>query len=514
MSASLEAIQSTRARNLWLSSFADVPAPALRSARYALQIMARCPELHHRLSDDDFLAALWAICLPIVDPSALAKVQADWLLPTADEDDGSDRNDNGFPGRWQRRRSRPEPLLDGVPGERMRGFLTERFRAVPDTLLKRLAAADSGGPSHPSVAVLASSGGLQAIETAIVDFVEKKTTIPKFSVFLREAGVETNLGHYACLAAALDEPVRLLKRQFHHTGSLRALRLVTVASGRSDLEDFLTAGGLLNEILSLEPQCEAEMIDQIVEPARQPACAIEDFPHLTKEAQRVSNVISAASKSGAVGVNALFYGIPGTGKTQFALALAASAGLTVVAVRTADSDGDGLSRAGRLGAYLLVQRLFRGRKDCVILFDETEDVFTSDDDGLFALLSGGRAQAGRDKGWMNRMLEENPVPAIWITNDAESMDPAFLRRFLLPVAFKTPPRVVRREIVARCLGHAVTSDDLLDELAADSALVPAQFSAARRLLDLQPAADPATVVRGGIAATRRVIHGGAVPQVR
>ena len=515
MKASIQSLRPASARSFWLSSFADVPAPVLRTARYVLQMMARCPELQRRLSDDDFFDAAWALCSPIVDPRVMAKLQADCLRPGVDGDAGVCDNDGKEEGWTRRRRHRQTgSLLNGVPGERMRAFLSARFRAIPEALIKRLAAADAGGPTHPSVAVLAHSAGLQAIETAILDLVEKKATVPKFSVFLRETGTDSSLGHYACISAALDAPVRDLKQLFHHAGSLSALRLVKQATGRSDLEDFLVAGSLLGEILSLEPQTEAELIEQIIEPSRRPECVIDDFPHMTKDVRRVASVLSAACQGAVPGVNALFYGIPGTGKTQLALALAASAGLTPVAVRTADSDGDGLRREGRLGAYLLVQRLFRGRKDCVIIFDEIEDVFSSQDESVFAFLMGAGAKAGREKGWMNRMLEENPVPAIWITNDASSMDSAFLRRFLLPVAFKTPPRAVRRDIAARYLGHAVPSTAVLDELAADSALVPAQFSAARRLLDLQPDADPALVVREGIAASRSLIHGGAIPRVR
>jgi transitional endoplasmic reticulum ATPase len=98
-------------------------------------------------------------------------------------------------------------------------------------------------------------------------------------------------------------------------------------------------------------------------------------------------------------------------------------------VRSADEDG--LDRDGRLSAYLLARR-----RDAVVIFDEVEDVFESSDK-LLALLSGRRS-SGQQKGWMNRTLEENAVPAIWITNRTDGMEPAFLRRFLLPVAFVPP----------------------------------------------------------------------------
>ena len=115
---------------------------------------------------------------------------------------------------------------------------------------------------------------------------------------------------------------------------------------------------------------------------------------------------------------------------------------------------------------------------------------------------------------MNRILEDNPVPAIWITNDTDGMDPAFLRRFLLPVAFTTPPRSVRRQMAERHLGDRGLPPLLLDELAADAALAPAQLGAARRLLELRCDAAPEQAVRDGVAAMRMLLHGAPAPRRR
>ena len=66
------------------------------------------------------------------------------------------------------------------------------------------------------------------------------------------------------------------------------------------------------------------------------------------------------------GVNALLYGDPGTGKTELARALAAAHGLRAYQVRSADEDGDGLMRQGRLSAYLVAQRLLSRRRDTLL----------------------------------------------------------------------------------------------------------------------------------------------------
>lgn len=297
------------------------------------------------------------------------------------------------------------------------------------------------------------------------------------------------------------------------SGTLRALGLLERAGRRSDLEDFVKPGDLLQDLMVAELASEADLLAAIVEPAPQAEVTLDDFPHLARDAARVLETVQEAATTGATGVNALFYGPPGAGKTQLAQALASHAGFTAYRVRSADDDGDGMSREGRLGAYLLTQRLLRGRKDCLVIFDEVEDAFDNAIVNLLAML-GGERSAGQDKGWMNRILEENPVPAIWITNNAEGMDPAFLRRFLLPVAFTTPPRSVRRQIAAHHLGDRGLPESLLDDLAADEKLQPAQFGAARRLVDLRPGSDPEAVVRDGVAATRRLLHGSPGPRRR
>jgi len=50
------------------------------------------------------------------------------------------------------------------------------------------------------------------------------------------------------------------------------------------------------------------------------------------------------------------------------------------------------------------------------LYDEAEDIFNND-------------LQKEHKAWINRSLEENLVPTIWISNDIRLTDKAILRRF-------------------------------------------------------------------------------------
>jgi AAA+ superfamily predicted ATPase len=165
------------------------------------------------------------------------------------------------------------------------------------------------------------------------------------------------------------------------------------------------------------------------------------------------------------GVNLLIHGPPGTGKTEFARTLAAAAGAKLYAVGEVDEDGEEPTRFDRLHALKRAHRLLARRGDCVLLFDELEDLFaptTSD---------GGRSRAG-SKLFVNRLLEANPVPTLWTSNSLEDVDPAHMRRMSYVLEMKHPSPRDRARIVSRIAGecampHAAT--ELASLVEADAA---------------------------------------------
>lgn len=74
------------------------------------------------------------------------------------------------------------------------------------------------------------------------------------------------------------------------------------------------------------------------------------------------------------------------------------------------------------------------------------------------------------------------IPTIWITNDIE-IDAAHLRRFAYVTEFSTPPISVRREIVRRNAGLAIT-DATITQLARNDALTPAMLGLAAQFVRL------------------------------
>ena len=500
-------------RTLWRRDFDVVPAAERRLARFALQWLDSFPAARVALRDDDTLESMWRLTLPLLDPEAVAG----WLPP---DDEGSPDEDADIRGganllnvlKKQRRREWPsdeDPPLDHRQQDRAKGFL----KTLPRAVLTRLAKADGRTPVSTTIALLGEVLGLDEASLCVLDFLEQREQSEALRSVLRTGGRSGGRTNLERLAGVLGLERSAVREALAKRGPLCSLGLVDRQHRHeSDLEDYLAPQSLLRDVLDAAPRDGEALLALLIEPAPVGAWRLDAFPHLAAESVRLSATLGRAAATGAVGVNALFYGAPGTGKTELARALVDACGLRAYQVRSADEDEDGLDRDGRLSAYLVAQRLLGRRGGAVLIFDEVEDVF-DEGGGLLALL-GGQQSAGRQKGRMNRILEENPVPAIWITNRTEGMDPAFLRRFLLPVAFTTPPRSVRRRMAECHLGDAALPPALLDELAADTALAPAQLGAARRLLDLHPEASAEQTVRDGIGALRSLLHGAPGPRRR
>lgn len=169
---------------------------------------------------------------------------------------------------------------------------------------------------------------------------------------------------------------------------------------------------------------------------------IDDFGYVAKDIEYICNLIKA-EKPPQKGVNILLYGAPGTGKTQLATSLAHHLNGEVYNVGI-DENGDEPSREARIAHLNLSQsflRIFNQRdkdQQYCLLFDEAEDFFDR----------GGsifRPKAG-SKIYMNNLLENNPVPVFWCTNDIEQIDHAFLRRFSYVLEMKNPPLQYQKKI--------------------------------------------------------------------
>lgn len=194
-----------------------------------------------------------------------------------------------------------------------------------------------------------------------------------------------------------------------------------------------------------------KLLSESVRAAVAGTLAAFDYRHLGDHLPMLETYLRHALATRRKGVNILLYGPPGTGKSELARLLARQVDAPLMEVVCGDADGRPIDGERRLNAYRTAQWIF-ARRPAVILFDEIEDVF-NDPPVLFDPMHVNQAR----KGWFNNMLEQNPVPALWLTNSVACLDAAFIRRFDLVVEVPVPPKAHRKAILAK------TSGGLLNE---------------------------------------------------
>lgn len=219
----------------------------------------------------------------------------------------------------------------------------------------------------------------------------------------------------------------------------------------------------------------------------------EDFQHLHDELRLAQRLLHDAVEKKTCGINILFVGPPGTGKTEAAKVVSKTAGLDLYQVDFTEADGSltALDAGDRMKSYALGQRLLANNGRGALIFDEMEDVLQ--EQGFFT--PKGLA---RSKACTNSMLESNKVPTIWIANRLSFMDPAWLRRFSFVVRMPHPPRAVRQRILDRMMASLENkiriSEELKQRLLGVEGLSPGQLRVALKSVDSESYAMPDRVV--------------------
>lgn len=245
---------------------------------------------------------------------------------------------------------------------------------------------------------------------------------------------------------------------------------------------------LLSEADSIE-----SLMKVVLEPSPKPTLRAHDFEYLGTETELLHAYLIEGLRQGITGINVLIYGPPGTGKTEYARWLASAIKIPLYQVRACNDSEDSISGSDRLSYFRLSQR-FLQCSTALILFDEIEDVFP---DPNVVNLSSVVAQKWPGKLFINRLLESNPVPTIWIANEISHIDKAYLRRFDYSIELTIPPIQVRRRIVKRHLQKHRLPTTLLERLAQQDELSAAQINKLAKVLDVVDKDDKAA--RHGIA---------------
>ncbi len=353
--------------------------------------------------------------------------------------------------------------------------------------------AEADGPMPPAPAeLLANIAELQALiglsdcDCRILAFAAMIHT----STLLEEAGdlLQQLSGPRLAqvLAVCLDLPEAAVQQSLKSDGVLVETGLLDVSqSGANTLRyklDVLSVQFIERLLCSAESPL--SLLRDSVLPARPGHLALADFTHLEADLRIVRPHLRCALEQRRSGVNVFLYGAPGNGKSQLAHTLAQDLGVELFEVASQDANGDAIQGDARLRAYRAAQRFLRQRR-ALLVFDETEDVFN--DGGLFGRPSTGQLR----KAWINRALEDNPVPTLWLSNSVDCMDAAFLRRFDAIMQLKIPSRRQREGLARASCGDLLSADGLA-RLAAAEHLSPAVIARASAVIrSIRSEIDPA-----------------------
>jgi SpoVK/Ycf46/Vps4 family AAA+-type ATPase len=256
-------------------------------------------------------------------------------------------------------------------------------------------------------------------------------------------GQLTSIKVYRALAGVLDLPEQEVRASLSMQGILAESGLVSVdRNGTNSLRSKLDL--LSNSFADTLSSSETDPVNLLlgtVNPSAPALLGIADYSHISATLSVLRPYLKQSASDKRRGVNIFLHGQPGTGKSQLVKVLAKELECELFEVASEDGDGDAVDGQQRLRAFRAAQSFFAQRR-ALILFDEVEDVF-NDGDRFF----GRKSTAQTRKGWINRMLEDNAVPTLWLSNDIQGLDPAFIRRFDMVIELPVPPRSLRERII-------------------------------------------------------------------
>jgi len=257
------------------------------------------------------------------------------------------------------------------------------------------------------------------------------------------------------LAVLLDIPAGEIRERLSPQGLLAQTGLVCVdrnSSGTLSYKLDLLSSTFADNILTLNTD-PVSLLRYMVVPSTGPQLDLVDYGHVSDDLKIVRPLLRKAGESGRCGVNILIYGPPGTGKSELVRVLARDLGCELFEIASEDADGEPIDPNQRLKAFRAAQSFFSQRK-ALLFFDEVEDIF-DDSSSLFRQKNAGQGR----KAWINRALEGNRVPALWVSNSTACVDNAFIRRFDMVIELPVPPKAQRSKIIRAAAG------DLLDAAA-------------------------------------------------
>lgn len=321
--------------------------------------------------------------------------------------------------------------------------------------------------------------GFSKTESRILEFAVVLESHAGLNAISDKLGSLATSGVIEVLSIVLDLPIDKVKQALSTTSPLACSGILSLSqNGMQYLDQKLVLLDELSENLFLSHSNTLDMLKSYFYKARAGDLVQSDYDYLSEDYYLIKQYLTTALKAHTSGVNILIHGKPGTGKTELVKVLAQDLAVNLYEISVTDDEGGSLKCDRRFTSYQLSQQILANNKKALIMFDEVEDVFPDTEVMLF----GGRASDNYNKAWINRLLEQNKVPALWISNKIDQIDPAYIRRFDYVLKIESPPRRVRQRILSKYLNNLPVSDDWIEAAAMNEALVPALVARASRVV--------------------------------
>lgn len=335
----------------------------------------------------------------------------------------------------------------------------------------------SGTDTGRNIELLAKRLGLSHTEKAILHF----TVMVKTSTLLSEAiellGMTKPSIISRIFACCLQLDLVKVTKAMRTDGMLNKSGVLSLEPEGYGIDMKLNLLPGLIDAMDAPGQDPIDMFGSSFFLSAEPKLGPEDYPHLKEDIALLRQYIRHVYKQQKRGVNILIYGPPGTGKSELARMMALASNSQLYEIGFEGKTGAPLKSAERFRAYRTAQTLFSRHRRHMILFDEVEDVFVQTEED-----QEKKGNASGHKAWVNKVLEENPVPAFWLTNNVHTLDRAYVRRFDFVIGIDTPPKSVRHRVLDTYLEGTAVSEECKRQLSAHDQLSPATIERASSML--------------------------------
>jgi transitional endoplasmic reticulum ATPase len=455
-----------------------------------------------------FLGRAWAVMDPETDPFAQTKLDyaLNLLVGGVVQATKHDLGDNPF----------AKHLLASIAPNRGKpagsNDVSRRLDALAKAASRRIRVpARPREPLAGNLGTLAGAVGLTEPEISVLTFA-LACREPDLQGFLISLLLPNMRSVVRAVSVATTLPPNDVEGILSGRNSRLAGTRLLVYGTSGDLEDRLEVDSRLRDVLIQRKIGPDELLERFLPRAAPPTLSVPDFQHVAPSVDLARRILRAASRHKRPGINMLLVGPTGTGKSELSRLLAAEADLSLFVAGQEDESGDPPNASERLTSLLVGNRVVDPTKG-ILLFDEMEDLFQ----GAWTILTSYRANDnGRiSKQWFTRLLETNPVPTIWVSNDVKGIDPAYLRRFSFVIEMPQLSALQRRRAWLRHLDdeHQLSPSDI-DRLVSRFEVSPAEIGNAVATTRLaSEGLVSCEIIEAVLEPTASLVHGRVPPPV-